>query len=132
MQTMTSSRPYLIRALYDWITDNQFTPHLLVNATADEAVVPQQYVKDGKIILNLSPTAVQSLELGNELIQFSARFSGVAMSVSVPVHAALAIYAAENGQGMVFSDDGSEPPPPKDKDKSKDKKSDRPSLKVVK
>lgn len=134
---MTSTRPYLIRAFYDWILDNGLTPHLLVDAEAKGVRVPIQFVKDGKIVLNLSPTAVHHLELGNELLRFGARFGGVAMDVQVPPDAVLGIYARENGQGMLFplgaeqeSPDESaepegEPEPPKPT-------KDRPTLKVVK
>ena len=101
---MTSSRPYLIRAIYEWILDNGLAPHLLVNAVGSGVVIPTQYVQNGKIILNINPSAVHNLELGNERIEFSARFSGNAMSVSVPIPAVLAIYARENGQGMVFNE----------------------------
>jgi stringent starvation protein B len=103
---MTSSRPYLLRALLDWISDNGLTAHLVVDATRPGAVVPLQFVQDGKITLNIGPAAVQGLEMGNEWISFSARFAGRPMQVSVPVAAVLAIYARENGQGMMF---GSEP-----------------------
>jgi len=124
---MTSSRPYLLRAIYDWIVDNNLTPYLLVNAEQEGVQVPEQYVEKGKIVLNVSPRAVQALDLANERITFSARFAGRPMEVNVPVTAALAIYAKENGQGMIFTDedDGDEPPPSPDKP-------NRPQLKVVK
>ena len=126
---MTSSRPYLIRALYEWISDNGMTPYILVNAENDEALVPVEYVDNGKIVLNISGSAVQNLQLGDALVELDARFSGNPMHVSVPVGAVLAIYARENGKGMVFTeeDDGDEPPPEKEESKSK-----RPSLRVVK
>lgn len=124
---MTSSRPYLIRALYEWIADNGNTPYLLVNAGYEGVMVPQQYIQDGRIVLNIASSAVQNLELGDEYVGFSARFSGQAMQVSVPVAAVMAIYAMENGQGMVFAEDGeTEPTPPQPG------KPARPSLKVVK
>ena len=100
---MTSSRPYLVRAIYDWIIDNNLTPYLLVKADAPGLVAPQQYAQNGKLILNISPTAIQTLSLGNDSIEFSARFSGVAMSVRVPIDAVLAVYSRENGKGMVLS-----------------------------
>ncbi|TVP88147.1 MAG: ClpXP protease specificity-enhancing factor [Thioalkalivibrio sp.] len=103
---MTSSRPYLLRALLDWISDNGQTAHLLVDATQPGMVIPTQFIQDGKITLNIGPAAVQGLDMGNEWISFSARFAGQPMQVSVPVGAVLAIYARENGQGMMF---GSEP-----------------------
>lgn len=102
---MTSSRPYLLRALHEWITDNGMTPHLLVNAELPDVVVPEQYVDKGKIVLNVSHSAVHALEMGNETISFSARFAGSPTSVSFPVHAVMAIYARENGQGMMFPEE---------------------------
>lgn len=108
---MTSSRPYLLRALWDWITDNGMTPHLLVDATVDGTVVPDAFVEQGKITLNVGPAAVQGLELGDEYVSFSARFAGSPMDVFVPQTAVMAIYARENGQGMMF---GSEPGPDPD------------------
>lgn len=100
--SMTSSRPYLIRALYDWILDNECTPHVLVNASHDEVEVPRQFVKDGQIVLNVSPSAVQDLSLSNDSLSFNARFAGEPHYVYVPVAAVLGIYARENNQGMVF------------------------------
>lgn len=109
---MTSSRPYLIRALYEWILDNKCTPYVLVDANVDGVNVPEQYVKDGQIVLNIAPTAVVDLDVGNDTMRFNARFSGVATDVIVPVTAALGIYARENGQGMLFDhEQPSEPPP---------------------
>lgn len=103
---MTSNRPYLVRALYEWITDNHMTPHLLVDAAHPQAVVPARFVQNGKIVLNINPTAVQALVLGNERIEFNARFGGLAMKVEVPVDAVRGIYARENGHGMLFQDNG--------------------------
>lgn len=102
---MTSHRPYLLRALYEWIADNGMTPHLLVDATRPTVQVPRSAVKDGKIVLNVAERAVQRLEMGNDVIQFSARFGGVSQSVSVPVSAVLAIYARETGQGMALPEE---------------------------
>ncbi|HBC58189.1 MAG TPA: ClpXP protease specificity-enhancing factor [Gammaproteobacteria bacterium] len=99
---MTSNRPYLIRALYEWIIDNQLTPHLLVEAVGDDVKVPTQYVHDGRIVLNVAPSAVQALEMGNDFIIFSARFAGQAMDVVIPVNNVMAIYAKETGEGMAF------------------------------
>ncbi len=97
----TSTRPYLIRALYDWCTDNGFTPYVAVQV--DETVqVPREYVKNGEIVLNISFDATSSLKLGNEFIEFKARFAGTAREIMVPVNRVLAIYARENGQGMAF------------------------------
>ena len=100
--SMTSHRPYLLRALYEWIADNGMTPHLLVDATRPEVRVPVGAVKDGRIVLNVADRAVSGLEMTNDLIRFSARFGGVSQSVSVPVGAVLAIYARETGQGMAL------------------------------
>ncbi len=117
MSDMTSNRPYLIRALYDWISDNGLTPYILVDALAPDVRVPSSAVRDGKVVLNIALRAVDQLELGNECLSFNARFSGVGFPVSVPVPAIQAIYAQENGQGMMLPpDEGqgspeSDPPP---------------------
>ena len=130
---MTSSRPYLVRAMYQWIADNGMTPHLLVDVTIDGVQVPPEHVQNGKIILNIAPMAVSSLVLGDEEVSFSARFSGQSMGIVIPVEAILAVYAKENGQGMMFSeDDGAvsasdDDDPEPDPDKPK-----RPTLRVVK
>ena len=123
---MTSSRPYLIRAIHEWIVDNDCTPYILVNAAYEGVLVPQQHVENDKIILNMSPRAVNDLSIGNDRIEFHARFAGVETHVSVPQSAVMAIYARENGQGMIFDkdDDGDDEPPPEP-----DKK---PKLRVVK
>lgn len=102
---MTPSRPYLIRALYEWIVDNDLTPYVLVDAAAEGLDAPVEYADAGKLVLNLAPRAVQALELGNEGVGFNARFGGVSRSVWVPVMAVMAIYARENGQGMLFTDE---------------------------
>jgi stringent starvation protein B len=116
MSGMTSNRPYLIRALYDWISDNGLTPYLLVDATRPEVRVPSSAVREGKVVLNIALRAVDQLDLGNERISFLARFSGVSYPVSVPVAAVEAIYAQENGQGMMLPREldggGPEPDPP--------------------
>jgi stringent starvation protein B len=97
----TSTRPYLIRALYDWCTDNGLTPYIAV--LVDETVqVPREYVKNGEIVLNISFDATSSLKLGNDFIEFKARFAGTAREIMVPVNRVIAIYARENGQGMAF------------------------------
>ena len=103
---MTSTRPYLIRAIYDWIADNQHTPHLVVEVKGEQVQVPRQHIEDGVIVLNISPSAVRDLDLGNELITFSARFSGTSYDISVPVDAVQAIYARENGQGIFLGEPG--------------------------
>lgn len=100
---MTSNRPYLVRALYQWICDNGLTPYLLVDAAAPGVRVPPQAVKDGRVVLNLAPRAVTKLELADDMVSFQARFAGVAMLVLAPLDAILAIYAMENGQGMAFA-----------------------------
>ena len=99
---MTPSRPYLLRALNEWIVDNNLTPHIVVNAQIEGVIVPTEYVRDGQIILNINPSAVRDLLVSNEAIEFNARFSGRPMTVYLPIKAVLAIYAKENGQGMVF------------------------------
>lgn len=103
---MTSSRPYLLRAIYEWIVDNGSTPHIVVAAEMDSVQVPRQFVENGVIVLNVAPSAVRDLELGNDRVSFSARFAGSAQYVSVPMAAIQAIYARENGQGMVLSEHG--------------------------
>jgi len=126
--SMTPSQPYLVRAIYEWIVDNELTPYVLVNAENDASHVPRQYVENGKIVLNLDPVAVNDLEMANDYIAFNARFGGKAMNVSFPVATVLAIYAKENGQGMVFNEsDDENPPPGSDPDDS-----GRPKLKLVK
>ena len=95
----------MIRAMHEWIVDSNLTPYALVDATHTEVVIPTEYVEDGKILLNISPNATQHLNLGNEFILFHARFNGVSMEVSFPVSAVMAIYAKENGRGMMFRDD---------------------------
>jgi stringent starvation protein B len=127
---MSSHRPYLLRALYEWISDNDMTPHLLVDAGQPGVQVPPHTIKDGKVVLNIAARAVATLELGNDAVRFTARFGGVSHPVSVPVSAVLAIYARETGQGMALPEDtggadagdepptppsspGDEPPPPK-------------------
>ncbi len=130
---MTLLKPYLVRAIYDWIVDNNFTPYLLINAEVENAVVPRQYVQDGKIVLNLRPQAVQGLSLGNTQIEFSARFGGNPMHVQIPIKAVLAVYAKENGKGMIFDDEnGGDAPPPAAESFAGKGKPSRPVLKVVK
>lgn len=100
---MTSSRPYLLRAVYEWILDNGLTPYLLVNAGVPGVRVPPQSIRDGRVVLNLAPQAVGHLEIGNDEITLLARFSGASHQLTVPMAAAMAVYAQENGQGMMFS-----------------------------
>lgn len=138
---MTTTRPYLIRAINEWACENNLTPHLLVNALDEGVVVPAQFVNDGQIILNISPSAVQGIELGNEWILFSARFSGQPMNIEVPVNSVLAIYARENGQGIFFPEEEGSPEPEGNGGENKKaensgrtgkKKPEKPLLKVVK
>lgn len=105
MSDFSSRRPYLIRALYDWVLDNGFTPHLLVAADAPGVEVPRQFVtEEGRITLNVSPGAIQGLSLGNDWITFSARFSGRSYTITIPPGTVLALYARENGEGMLFGE----------------------------
>ncbi|MEN8260517.1 MAG: ClpXP protease specificity-enhancing factor [Pseudomonadota bacterium] len=127
---MTSLKPYLIRSIYEWVIDNRLTPHILVDADAEDAVLPRAYIHEGKIILNIRPEAVQALSLGNTHIEFNARFGGQPMQVRFPVTNVLAIYAMENGKGMIFDNDGDDTPPPSSPDS--DDRPAKPVLKVVK
>lgn len=128
---MTPSRPYIMRALYEWIVDNDCTPYVLVDATPEGVEVPVQFVKDGQIVLNISPSAVVDLNISNDAVYFNGRFGGVATDVYVPIAAVVGIYARENGQGMVFEPEES-PEPPDDSPPEPDKSEGRPSLKIVK
>ena len=130
---MTPSRPYFIRAVYEWILDNELTPYLLVDASYPDVMAPMEFVQDGKIILNLAPSAIRNLHMGNDEVEFSARFGGKARNLYVPTGAILAVYAKENGKGMFF--DENEMPPPDKSDgagEAAHKPSGKPSLKVVK
>lgn len=127
---MTSSRPYLIRALYQWIVDNGLTPYILVDALVEGVDVPAQYIQDDKVVLNIAPMAVQGLTLGDDVISFSARFSGQSVNLLVPTNAVLAIYARENGQGMMFNEEPGSTTPPDDSSPDDDKP--KPALRVVK
>jgi stringent starvation protein B len=144
--SMTSTRPYLLRAIYEWILDNNLTPHVVVNAHEEGVRVPQEYVQDGQITLNLSPEAVKSLNMDNESLSFNARFRGVPMDIQVPMPAIMGVYARENGQGMMFGEEDYQPPSSPSpvspvgvssgtkgkKGTSKVKSSAKPSLRVVK
>lgn len=99
---LTPTRPYLARAMYEWICDNNLTPHLLVDATRPNTMVPEQFIQDGQIVLNIVPHAVHALQMTNEAISFSARFGGVSRDLYVPIEAVLGLYARENGQGLFF------------------------------
>ena len=123
----------MLRAIYQWILDNQCTPYLLVNANSEGVVVPQDFVQDGQIVLNISEVAVAGLNIDSSYVSFSGRFGGVSQDIWVPVGAVLAIYAKENGQGMLFDPDDDIPPPAPDDDGPDSGDSPkRPSLKVVK
>jgi stringent starvation protein B len=114
-RTAGSRRPYLLRAMYEWISDSGYTPHLIVDAQQPGVEVPSAYIKDGKIVLNLSHSATQQLQLRNDQVEFDARFSGIVHHVRVPMRAILGVYARETGEGMIFSDnepDSPEPTPP--------------------
>ena len=132
MTRMTSRKPYLIRACYDWIVDNNLTPYILVDANYPGLDIPREHVADGRIVLNISPNACRGLHLENDKILFTARFSGIAIQIFVSPAAVLAIYAKENGEGMEFpkeeGDDEPVPPSPTPQKKSHAK----PSLKLVK
>lgn len=110
--SMTSSRPYILRAIYDWIVDNGLTPYILVNAEAPGAQVPERHIEHGRIVLNIAPRAVSAWQQDLARISFSARFGGVSQLVSIPIGAVLAIYAKENGKGMVFEKEERGDPPP--------------------
>jgi len=100
--TVTPTRPYLVRAIYDWIQDNQLTPYLVVNADEPNVSVPRQHVKDGQIVLNIAAHAVHQLHIDHDAIQFNARFGGVSQLVYAPMRAVMGLYARENGQGLFF------------------------------
>ena len=143
---MKSSRPYLLRGLYDWIVDNGCTPHVIVDAELPGVAVPTEYVKDGQIVLNLSPTAVIELQLGDDAVSFNGRFGGNPMDIYIPMAAILGIYARENGQGMAFEQEDDDLPPEGGDDTTRERVTSaptnaptplrpnggRPSLKVVK
>ena len=122
---MTSSKPYLVRALYEWILDNDNTPYILVDTSSDRLIIPDGIANDGKVVLNLAPAAIHDLEMTNSEVSFSARFNGVAEQIYVPISSLLAIYARENGEGMMF--------PAEDEAQADDDGAARaPTLKVVK
>ncbi|EKY3244649.1 ClpXP protease specificity-enhancing factor [Cronobacter dublinensis] len=102
MSQLSPRRPYLLRAFYEWLLDNQLTPHLVVDVTLPGVLVPMEYARDGQIVLNIAPRAVGNLELANDEVRFNARFGGVPRQVTVPLAAVLAVYARENGAGTMF------------------------------
>jgi len=129
MKKVLPKRPFLLRAMHQWITECGHTPHVIVDAAREGADVPRAYVKDGRIVLNLGESATQLLRIGNEEIEFDARFDGARYHVRFPVSAVLGVYAKETGEGMVFSEQdlGPEPPRPQTEEGAR-----RPQLKVVK
>lgn len=139
---MTSSKPYILRALHEWISDNEFTPLILVDSRHEDILIPPGIDEDGKVVLNISFGATHNLELINEGVLFDARFSGVSHNIFIPIESILAIYARESGQGMMFSEEDQLPEPPptsgndgsgKDKARKDEKKAaDKSFLKVVK
>jgi len=137
--TMTSSRPYLVRAFNEWILDNDCTPYIVVDADVQGVQVPTEHVANGQIVLNISPGAVRGLVVGNSSLEFSARFGGVPMQVFIPLQAVMAIYAKENGEGMVFGSEPGSPDPGGSGNSGSSpgsggdsRPSGRPTLKVVK
>ena len=100
---MTSNKPYLLRALNEWILDNEQTPHIIVDIHGEGVEVPSQAIQDGKLVLNIAPMATRNLHMGNDAITFQARFAGVSREIYLPIDSVMAIYARENGQGMMFA-----------------------------
>jgi stringent starvation protein B len=130
---MTSSKPYLVRALYEWILDNDNTPYILVDTSSDQVSIPNGIASDGKVVLNLAPAAIQNLEMTNDFVSFSARFNGVGEQIFVPVTSLLAIYARENGEGMMFPNEEDSASTAADGEAVKPApKSTGPTLKVIK
>lgn len=145
---LPSNRPYLLRAIYEWIVDSNATPHVTLFAENSDVLVPEQFVEEGKITLNISPTAAEGLVIDNDSLSFSARFGGKPFNIYAPIGAVIALYASENGEGLSFDFEVPDDKPPKgpgpakmesvdsgdrkSNDSSKAKKSKRPSLKVVK
>jgi stringent starvation protein B len=130
---MTPSKPYLIRGLYEWLVDNQVTPYILVDSSSGRVKVPNGVATDGKVVLNLAPSAIQKLEMTNDYLSFSARFNGVAQNVYCPIESILAIYARENGEGMMFSAEAEDQDPDSSSgDSGKAIVTSKPGLKVVK
>ena len=111
MPSMSSQRPYLLRAIHQWILDNGCTPYLVIDADAPGVQVPRQYVNEGRIVLNVAPGAVNALIIGNSEIDFDCRFGGVSTHLTLPLHAVRGIYAKGNGQGLIFDPKDEEPPP---------------------
>ena len=135
---MNSNQPYLLQAFYSWIVDNDCTPYVLVDANYPQTSVPQQHVSDGQIVLNIAPRAVSAFHIDLEGIAFHARFGGVPTDIYLPAAAIMSIYAQENGQGIVFERPSEPTPPPRptavkrESSAERVKKTDRPSLRIVK
>lgn len=128
---MTSNRPYLLRAVYEWICDNGLTPQIVVDATRPGVHVPPQAISDGKVVLNIAPRAVAHLEIGNDMVTFMARFGGASHAVGVPVAAVQAVFARENGQGMLLPDDAPGTVPAGEPSDAASGKPSTPSLQAV-
>lgn len=109
---MTPSRPYLLRGFYEWIVDNHYTPYIVINTEIPDVHVPEEYIEEGRIVLNIAPNAIRGLLLANDHIEFNARFSGVPYDIWAPIKAVTAVYAKENGRGMVFKEEEEEDSPP--------------------
>ena len=129
---MTSSQPYLVRAMYEWITDNGLTPYVLVNANVSEVQIPKEYIENGKIILNISDRAISDFIQDNEWMQFSARFRGKKMNVCIPIEAIMAIYARENGKGMVLDHESGRAASAEQSVPKTERKTGKPHLQLVK
>ena len=142
---MRSNQPYLLRAFYDWIVDNQCTPYIIVDSFHEGTAVPQEFVKDGQIVLNIAPRAVTNFDMSGDAITFSTRFGGVPIELFLPFSAVLGIYAQENGKGMMFDcEDNNDPTPPPSptnnlgvvkksaSSEASDQSKSKPSLRVVK
>lgn len=127
-----AKRPYLLRAMHQWMMDSGHTPHVIVDAERAGVEVPRSYIKDGKIVLNVSLNATQKLQLGNDWVEFDARFAGVVHHVRFPVSTVLGIYARETGEGMVFSEQDMGPEPPSRPTPPTPDETRRPQLKLVK
>ena len=136
--SLTPTRPYMVRALYQWIEDNALTPYLMVDATAKNVQVPTEHVQDGRIVLNIASRATGNMRIDNDCIQFSARFGGVSQEIWVPLTAVMGIYAKENSQGMFFDPNEYDNYVPEEQhttpkaDKPKPKRDNKAGLKVLK
>lgn len=129
--TMPSKKPYIIRALYQWIMDSDCTPHLVINTKSEIVKVPREFVKDNKIVLNISPTSANKLEIDNEYILFYAKFNGIEQRIYAPITAVLAIYAAEDGEGFMFEEEPVSEKPKKENEGSGNKNKGYGGFKIV-